>query len=73
MRRLGRNLIAHSNERVVMVNSVGHVIFENPLEGHGKSVVEFFMSGEDIYSCFVREDMVTIYNAHTLTGSFPLV
>jgi hypothetical protein len=67
LRRLGRNLVVHSNERGLMVNSVGHVIFEHPLEGSGKSVVEFFSSG-DFYSVFVREDMVTIYKSHTQTG-----
>ena len=54
-----------------MVNSVGHVIFEHPLEGEGKSVVEFFSSG-DFFSVFIREDMVTIYKSHTPLGMYRL-
>ena len=28
MRHLGRNLVVHSDERAIMINSAGHIIFE---------------------------------------------
>ena len=42
LRHLGRNLIVHSNKRVTMINSAGHVIWEQPLVGSGNAVVEMF-------------------------------
>ena len=61
---MGRNLIAHSDERVAMFNSAGHVIFEQPLEGEGHAAVEMFMvDSSGIYSCFVRGDTVTVYKS----------
>jgi len=44
-----------------MINSQGHVIFEQPLEGSGKSLVEMFAVDQGIISCFVRGDHVTVY------------
>ena len=67
---MGRNLIAHSDERVAMFNSQGHVIFEQPLEGEGPSAVEMFMVDSGIYSCFVRGDLVTVYKQYLQVGSF---
>ena len=68
---MGRNLIAHSDERVAMFNSAGHVIFEQPLEGEGHAAVEMFMvDSSGIYSCFVRGDTVTVYKSFAQVGSF---
>ena len=54
-----------------MFNSQGHVIFEQPLSGQGRSLVEMFML-EDIYSCFVRSNTVTIYRMFQQMGQFKL-
>ena len=42
LRHLGRNLVIYSDERVAMINSVGHVIFEVPLLGESKTALEMF-------------------------------
>ena len=42
LRHLGRNLLIHSDNRVSMINSAGHVIWEQPLSGEGSAVVEMF-------------------------------
>ena len=70
LRHLGRNLIVYSNSRVSMINSAGHVIWEQPLVGTGDSVVEMFMVGKDIYSVFVKEDQVTVYKQYATKGQF---
>jgi len=47
-----------------MFNSLGHVIFEQPLEGEGRAVVEMFTIETGIFSCFVRGDIVTVYKEY---------
>ena len=42
LRHLGRNLLIHSDNRVSMINSAGHVIWEQPLSGDGSAAVEMF-------------------------------
>ena len=43
MRHLGRNLLVHSSERAMLINSAGHVIFEVPFPEHkGKVPIEIF-------------------------------
>jgi len=52
-----------------MINSAGHIIFEQPLEGTGPAVAEFFQDVRgEIISCFVRGEKVTIYNGFLLRG-----
>lgn len=70
LRHMGRNLIAHSDSRVAMFNSQGHVIFEKSLEGEGPGAVEMFSVDSGIYSCFVRGDLVTVYKQYLQVGSF---
>ena len=73
MRHLGRNLVVHSDERAIMINSAGHIIFEQPLEGTGPVVAEFFQDVRgEIISCFVRGEKVTIYNGFLLRGVFTI-
>jgi len=73
MRHVGRNLVVHSNERAIMINSAGHIIFEHPLEGTGPAVAEFFQDVRgEIVSCFVRGEKVTIYNGFLLRGAFTI-
>ena len=73
MRHLGRNLVVHSDERAIMINSAGHIIFEQPLEGTGPAVAEFFQDVRgEIISCFVRGEKVTIYNGFLLRGVFTI-
>ena len=42
LRHLGRNLLIHSDNRVSMINSAGHVIWEQPLSGDSSAAVEMF-------------------------------
>jgi hypothetical protein len=43
LRHLGRNLLVHSDKRALLINSQGHVIFEQPFEGaKGKVPIEIF-------------------------------
>ena len=51
-------LMAHSDERVVLLNGYGDVTLEQPLMGTGPSVVEFFSDGEYRQACIVRSDFV---------------
>lgn len=68
LRHLGRNLIVHSNKRVTMINSAGHVIWEQPLVGNGNAVVEMFQAGSDVWSVIVKEDQVVIYKQYAAKG-----
>jgi hypothetical protein len=71
LRHIGRNLIIYSNDRVAMVNSVGHVIFEVPLLGESASALEIFQEkGGDIFTVMVRDRLVTVYNGYVSVGSF---
>lgn len=71
MRHFGRNLIVHSDERAIMINSAGHVIFETPLDGSGSVVAEIFKDKNgEIISCFVKGEKVTIYKEYSLRGVF---
>ena len=71
LRHIGRNLIIYSDERVVMVNSVGHVIFEVPLLGESSSALEIFQEKSgDIFTIMVRDKLVTVYNGYVSAGSF---
>ena len=71
LRHIGRNLIVYSDERVVMVNSVGHVIFEVPLLGESASALEIFQEKNgDIFTIMVRDKLVTVYNGYVSAGSF---
>jgi hypothetical protein len=71
LRHIGRNLIIYSNERVAMMNSVGHVIFEIPLLGESASALELFqVKNGDVYTVMVRDRLVTIYNGYVSTASF---
>ena len=44
-----------------MFNSSGDVAFEEPFEGEGPSVAEMWREGDNFYSCFVRGNIVTVY------------
>lgn len=50
-----------------MINSQGHVIFEQPLAGSGASLVDMFIM-DKVYSCFVRGDTVTIFKEYLQVG-----
>lgn len=67
---MGRNLIAYSDGRVAMINSQGHVIFEQPLEGQGPSLVEMLAEDSGIFSCIVRGDIVTVFKQYLQVGQF---
>ena len=58
----------HSNKRVTMINSAGHVIWEQPLVGNGNAVVEMFQAGSDVWSVIVKEDQVVIYKQYAAKG-----
>jgi len=71
LRHIGRNLIIYSDERVAMVNSVGHVIFEVPLLGESSTVLEIFQEKNgDIITIMIRDKLVTVYNGYVAAGSF---
>ena len=72
LRHLGRNLLVQSNERVLMVNSVGHVIFEQPLTGVGLSKIDIFTHQSKVHSVFARGNSVTIYLQHQEIGTLEL-
>jgi len=42
MRNIGKNILVHSDERAIMINSAGQILYEVPFEGTGKTVVEIF-------------------------------
>jgi len=54
-------LIAYSNERAIMLNTNGQVMFEIPITGQGKTVAEFYrnLNGE-LVSVFVRNEKVFV-------------
>lgn len=71
LRHIGRNLVIYSDDRVAMVNSVGHVIFEVPLLGDTASALELFQEKNgDIFIVMVRDRLVTVYNGYVSAGSF---
>ena len=70
LRHFRRNLVAHSDERVAMFNSAGHVIFEQPVDGAGPSVLEMFHIGDGIFTVVVRGDIVTVFKQYLNVGSF---
>jgi len=50
------------------------VLFEAPLEGAGKSVVEFYRDRNgELVSCIVRGDRVHIYKDAIFKGSFQII
>ena len=61
LRHMGRNLLAYSDERASLFNAQGQVLFEQPLEGDGQSVVEIFKADDAMFSCFVRGSQVILY------------
>lgn len=74
LRNINRNLLVHSNERAIMMNSAGHVNFETPIPfGRGPAIVEFFQlqSGE-LFSVFVRGEKCLVYKEWALVGQFDL-
>jgi hypothetical protein len=54
MRHIGKNLLLHSNNRALLLNSAGHVIFEVPFVGAKSRVpVEIFQTkGGDYFIVF---------------------
>lgn len=42
LRNVGRNILALSNERAILINSAGQNVYEVPLEGSGRAVAEIF-------------------------------
>jgi len=75
LRHVGRNVLAISNLRVIMMNSVGHVIFEMPLEGdvNSKAVVEMFqLEVGGVQSVIVKDDQVEIFKDYLNTASFKI-
>lgn len=72
LRNMGKNLFTFSDERVAVFAPNGALIFEEPLEGTGKSVLEISNVGNLIESCFVRSDIVTVYDHLTKIGSFQI-
>lgn len=61
---IGRNLMVYSNRRAVLINSVGHVIFEVPLEGDAEAAVEMFQMKSDIYTTILKGNKLTIYKEY---------
>ena len=73
LRHKGRNLLIHSDHRASMINSAGNVIWDQPLTGDGKAVVEMFNVGNDVFSVFVKQDQVTIYKQTAQKGQFQIL
>jgi len=63
MRHIGKNLLLHSNNRALLFNSAGHVIFEVPFVGSkGRVPIEIFQSKSgDYFIVFAIGQKVTIY------------
>ena len=55
-----------------MVNAQGNVVYEQPLMGTGRSLVEMFITNNTIYSCFVRGDSVVVYRHTKLEAEFKI-
>lgn len=71
MRNIGKNILVHSDERAIMINPAGQILYEVPFEGSGKTVVEIFQDRNgEIVSCFVRGDFVAIFRENQFKGSF---
>ena len=72
LRYLSRNLLVYSNQRALLVNSKGHVIYDVSLEDDISSsatnsttttnlAVELFEFGGQIYSCLAKGNKVILY------------
>mmetsp|Transcript_21773 Transcript_21773/g.15605 ORF Transcript_21773/g.15605 Transcript_21773/m.15605 type:complete len:100 (+) Transcript_21773:272-571(+) len=80
MRHLGRNLLVYSSERAVLINSAGHILYEvhhsehqrahNQESLHSNVVVELIMSDSGIYSCLIKNSIVTVYRDYQFMGVF---
>ena len=74
IRNVGRNVLAVSDERAIMINSAGHIVYELPLEGTGQSVSEIFQDRNgEIVTSFVRNDNFYLYRENQLKGTFQIV
>ena len=74
IRNVGRNVLAVSDERAIMINSAGHIVYELPLEGTGQSVSEIFQDRNgEIVTSFVRNDIFYLYRENQLKGTFQIV
>jgi len=74
IRNVGRNILAVSDERGIMINSVGHVVYELPFEGSGNSVAEIYQDRNgEIVSSFVRNDNFYVYRENQLKGTFQII
>jgi hypothetical protein len=69
---MGLSLLAYSDERVSMINAQGSVVFEQPITGSGRSLVEMFKDSEGTYSCFVRGDNVIVYRGTKQAAEFKI-
>ena len=66
MRHLNKNLLLHSNNRAMLFNSAGHVIFEVPFVGStGKVPIDIFQTADsNIYIVFAVGQKLTIYRSY---------
>jgi len=75
MRHLGRNLLVHSNDRMMLINSAGHVIFEVPFASHkgDKVPIEIFQAeNSEIYIAYAAGHAVTIYKTYQKMGTIKI-
>jgi hypothetical protein len=71
---VGRNILALSDERGIMINSAGHVVYELPFEGSGNSAAEIYQDRNgEIVSCFVRNDIFFVFRENQLKGTFQII
>lgn len=55
-------MLAVSNERGIMINQAGHILFEHTFEGQGQSVSEIYQDRNgEIVTLFVRNDVFYVY------------
>ena len=74
IRNVGRNILAFSDDRGIMLNSAGHIVFELPLEGTGTTVAEIYQDRNgEIVTCFVRNENFYVYRENQLKGSFQII
>lgn len=73
VRYLGRNLLVYSTNRAIMLNSKGHIIFEQQFENKDKNqvAVELFQAAGSIFTCIVAGKTVYVYENYQLVMQLP--
>jgi hypothetical protein len=64
LRYMSRNLLVFSEQRALLMNSMGHVIYDLQFENKGAYsdiAAELFEYKGHVYSCFVQGSQVVIY------------